>query len=868
MNMSQSEWARLEELFHRARQLPATERRAFVLGELEEGPLQQHLLLLLSHDEATMPSLDGGVGAAVEALLHPALDRTVPVAPLGPYRVLDILGHGGMGVVYLAERADVGGRVAIKVLWDAPFSPALRARFDEEQRTLARLQHPGIVPLYHAGETEDGAAWFSMEYVDGARITVHARERQLPIRARLTLFGEVCAAVMAAHEQLVVHGDLKPSNILVTREGRIRLLDWGVSRRLDRTEGESDRNVRVTVAYAPPELADGGPIGTQADVYALGLVLYELLVERLPRGAIDGADAPSMVSPVRTTDGGRREDWRDLDLIVRRATASEPHQRYPSVEAMKRDVERYLADLPLEHAAGGVLYPLSKAVRRHRVPMALGALALLALAVGLVAHERTLRASRDAALAEAARNARLRGFLEQLFEGGTTGAADLANVRVATIIDNGIREARSLTADPGVQVDMLGSLGVVTERLGAFARADSLAREAVQLATSVYGAQHPRTLDARVLAARARVRLKDLEGADAELRRILALVRPEDRLHPVAADVRVALGSLLRDAGRGLEAIPLLQEAVAIRAAVDSTTGEFAVALRELGAAIANSGDLVAADSVYRRALQATRLARGPNHPEVAYLLANLGHAASQRGEFAMAEQNQRQAATALASWYGEEHYLAAAARMVLMQTLIRAGRFADARDLAPGIIASFEKSPDIGPMDHNMAVVLGNEGHALSGLGDKRGALTRFERALAIHRVVEGADGRNTLVDEANVARIRLELGEVAAAVRLLRSIHARTVRTLGPRSLTTAGMSLRLASALSRAGAHGEVIALSVPALALTDTLTGGPNASSVAAREVLAASYLAVGDSAAAERVRTVIRDVRAGGPSPRR
>jgi hypothetical protein len=170
--------------------------------------------------------------------------------------------------------------------------------------------------------------------------------------------------------------------------------------------------------------------------------------------------------------------------------------------------------------------------------------------------------------------------------------------------------------------------------------------------------------------------------------------------------------------------------------------------------------------------------------------------------------------------------------------------------------------------MDHNMAVVLGNEGHALSGLGDKRGALTRFERALAIHRAVEGADGRNTLVDEANVARIRLELGEVAVAVRLLRSIHARTVRTLGPRSLTTAGMSLRLASALSRAGAHGEVIALSVPALALTDTLTGGPNASSVAAREVLAASYLAVGDSAAAERVRTVIRDVRAGGPSPRR
>jgi serine/threonine-protein kinase len=868
MNLSQAEWARLEALFHRARELRPEERPAFVMRELTEGPLQQHLLLLLAHDEAEVPLLDGGVGPTAAALLHSGRDAAVPAAPLGPYRVLDILGHGGMGVVYLAERADVGGRVALKVLWDAPFSPALRARFDEEQRILARLEHPGIVPLYHAGETDDGTAWFSMEYVDGARITSHVRERQLAVRDRLRLFTAVCAAVMAAHEQLVVHGDLKPSNILVTREGRVRLLDFGVARRLDRADGESDRGARMTPAYAAPELANGGPAGTQADVYALGLVLYELLVDRLPRETIDGADAPSTASALRSTSDGRREDWRDLDLIVQRATAPEPTNRYPSVEALERDVSRYLADLPLEGLAGDTVYRLTKAVRRNRVAVAVGLVITVGLAGGLLAHERTLRASRDAALAEAARSARLRGFLEQLFEGGATGAADLANVRVATIIDNGIREARALTADPGVQVEMLGSLGVVTERLGAFARADTLARETVQLATSVYGAQHPRTLDARVLGARARLRLKDLDGAEAELRRILSLVRPEDRLHPVAAEIRVALGSLLRDAGQGREAIPLLQEAVAIRAAGDSTTGEFAVALRELGAAIASSGDLVAADSTYRRALKATRLARGPNHPEVAYLLANLGQAASQRGEFAMAEQYQRQAAQALAAWYGEAHYLAAAARMVLMQTLVRAGRFAEARDLAPGIIASYAQSPDIGPMDHNMAVVIGTEGHALSGLGDKRGALARHERALAIHRVVEGPDGRNALIDEANAARMRLDLGEVAVAVRMLRSTYARMMRTLGPRSLTTAGMSLRLASALAKAGEHREVIALSVPALALTDTLTGGPNASSVAAREVLVASYLAVGDSAAAERVRAVINAVRAGGPSPRK
>jgi eukaryotic-like serine/threonine-protein kinase len=859
MNVSPSEWSLLQELFHRARELPPDARRAFVDSELTDGPLRRHLARLLEFDTTPQPLLDRGVGAIAAALLHPRPDLAVPSALLGPYKVLDILGHGGMGVVYLAERADVGGRVALKVLWDAPFSPALRARFDEEQRTLARLRHPGIVPLYHAGETDDGAAWFSMEYVDGERITTYARDHQLTIRDRLRVFAQVCAAVMAAHEQLVVHGDLKPSNILVTRDGRVRLLDFGVSRRLDRPDSRPDSGTRLTPAYAAPEVRGDAPISVQADVYALGRVLYELLVDRLPRSDAAGRDRPSQVSPHRTSGAGRREDWTDIDLMVRRATAAEPSARYPSVEALRRDLDRYLADLPLEDAPGGAWYRLAKATRRHRGPTVLGALSIVAITSGLFAHDRSLRSVRDAALSEAARNSRLRAFLEQLFEGGGVPADSIGGIRVSTILDNGAREARTLTADPSAQIDMLASLGIVSERIGAFERADTLARETVRRATGLFGAADPRTLDLRVLAARVRFRLKDLPGAERELRSVLAAIRPENGSHPVAAEVRFSLGSLLRESGRAAEGLPLLREAVAIRALGDTTTGEYAASVRELGNAVASVGDLVAADSIYRRALAATRRLRGSHHPEVAYLLANLGHIAGQRAQLAEAEDYQREAARILSSWYGEEHYLAAVARMQIMQTLVRARRFAEARELAPGIIASYEKSPDIGPNDHVMAVVRGTLAAALSGLGDRRGALQQYERALVIHHASEGPNGRNTLVDESNVARMRLEMGDVAKAVMMLRSVRERAVASLGARSLTTANVSLRLAAALSKARRHREVIELSVPALALTDTLTGGPTAASSPAREILASSYAAVGDTTAAARVRSTLRSV---------
>ena len=180
-----------------------------------------------------------------------------------------------MGIVYLAERPDVGARAALKVLWDAPLSPERRVRFEEEQRILARLRHPGIVPLYDAGETPDGTPWFAMEHVEGTSLSEFCRRGKLSIPERLRLFRDVCTAVRAAHERFVVHGDLKPSNILVTADGRVRLLDFGVATKLDvHSTDDGFRHRLLTPAYASPERRSGDPPTIRTDIFALGVVLF------------------------------------------------------------------------------------------------------------------------------------------------------------------------------------------------------------------------------------------------------------------------------------------------------------------------------------------------------------------------------------------------------------------------------------------------------------------------------------------------------------------------------------------------------------------------------------------------------------------
>ena len=284
--MDSSRWECIQEIFHRVSDMPPSEQRDHLHMACggDEGLLAE-LSAMLEEDARSASLLEGDLPRAVQNLFEK------PPAPpaehdFGPYRIIRPLGEGGMGIVYLARREDIGNLVAIKLLREGLLSPDRRRRFASEQKTLARLEHPLIARIHDADTLEDGTPWFVMEYVEGKPITDYCRERACSIDERLRLFRSVCEAVQYAHRQTIIHRDLKPSNILVKADGTVKLLDFGIAKQLQDSEQPVEQTLTalrpMTLPYASPEQIRGDPLGTQTDVYSLGVILYELLTGQLP----------------------------------------------------------------------------------------------------------------------------------------------------------------------------------------------------------------------------------------------------------------------------------------------------------------------------------------------------------------------------------------------------------------------------------------------------------------------------------------------------------------------------------------------------------------------------------------------------------
>src|ERR1700683_2600265 len=286
--MDSARWNRIQAVFHEAADLPRSEHRAYLRLACEgDESLIAEVEALLSEDAQATSLLDRDVAVVAHEILGgSAAAQQPPFQNFGPYRIIRLLGEGGMGVVYLAEREDLGSQVAIKLLRDAWLSPARRGRFALEQRTLAQLNHPSIPRLYDADTSPDGTPFFVMEYVEGVPLTDFCKTQQCSIAERLRLFRAVCEAVLYAHQHAVIHRDLKPSNILVKGDGSIRLLDFGIAKHLENLGELVDQTITglrlMTPAYAAPEQIRGEQVGIQSDVYSLGVVLYELLAGQVP----------------------------------------------------------------------------------------------------------------------------------------------------------------------------------------------------------------------------------------------------------------------------------------------------------------------------------------------------------------------------------------------------------------------------------------------------------------------------------------------------------------------------------------------------------------------------------------------------------
>src|SRR5438128_5528272 len=351
--MDELKWRRMQELFHEATELPGTEHRAFLKAACgDDEQLINEVLALLEQDARGGSLLDRDLAELAHESVEESDPASLPLKEFGPYRIQKVLGEGGMGVVYLAERKDLGSVAAIKILRDAWLSPERRERFASEQRTLAQLNHPAIARLHDASTLPDGTPWFVMEYAEGVPLTTFCEEHASSITERLRLFRAVCEAVEHAHRHLIVHRDLKPSNILVKPDGSVKLLDFGIAKQLDSLEGPVDRTRTglrlMTPAYAAPEQILGDPVGIHTDIYTLGVVLYELLTGRLPFDLANRTPSeaetviveqrPERPSAAAKEKSVSRRAWADLDVLCLTAMHIEPQRRYRTVEALIRDI--------------------------------------------------------------------------------------------------------------------------------------------------------------------------------------------------------------------------------------------------------------------------------------------------------------------------------------------------------------------------------------------------------------------------------------------------------------------------------------------------------------------------------------------------
>ena len=829
--MDSTRWQRVQTLFHEAADMPASEQRVFLETHCGgDAGLLSEVLILLEEDARGGSLLDGDVAEVASQIFNDSPSGSTPFKEFGPYRIKQALGEGGMGVVYLAEREDLGNQVAIKILRDAWVSPARRERFNAEQRTLAQLNHPSIARLYDADTSPDGTPFFVMEFVEGVPLTDFCKTQQCSIAERLRLFRAVCEAVLYAHQHAVIHRDLKPSNILVKSDGSIRLLDFGIAKHLENLGGLVDQTITglrlMTPAYAAPEQIRGEQVGIQSDVYSLGVVLYELLAGQLPFNLTkctpsqaekvlteQEAEKPSQVAgkaAAAAEANGRgvsasRAAWADLDVLCLTAMHKDPQRRYQSVEALIRDVNHYLDGEPLEARADTWRYTLGKFVRRHWRLVSAAAV-VFALVVGLVIfYTVRLTRARNAALMQAARTQRIQRFMLNLFQGGDPAAGPADDLRVVTLLDRGVQEARSLDAEPAVQAELYETLGGIYQKLGKLEQADSLMESALAKREALYGPDSTET--AKGLLALGSLRDAEARYGDAE--RLIRQALEQDRRllpanDPAVAKAMLALGGVLEDRGAYDQSIAILEQTVQLYSAPGAESVELADSSYELANAHFYAGHYEKSEEINERALAMYKQIYGERHPRIAEILINLGAIQLDTGHYAAAEQYDRQALDIVQGWYGKDNPETATDLTILARSLVYQKRFDEASDLLQQSLAIKERT--LGKVHPSVASTLNELGSVALQEGKYDAAEQYFTRMGDIYRTEYGEQHYLYATALSNLASVYTAQQQWSRAEKLYRQAIPIYVESQSPTHINTGIARIKLGRTLLRQHRYGD--------------------------------------------------------------
>ncbi len=862
--MDRARWDRLQHLFQETADRPAADRLSYLTATAGDDPsLVDDVLAMLAEDARPSVLLDQDVAQIADRMLQQPGGGDLAAQNFGPYRLGRLLGEGGMGVVYLAEREDLGNLAAIKILRDAWMSPARRERFALEQRTLAQLNHPSIARLYDASMLADGTPWFAMEYVDGVPLTAYCAARHCSIGERLRLFRAVCDAVDYAHQHAILHRDLKPSNILVKEDGAVRLLDFGIAKQL---EGDiaSPRDTRtalrlMTPAYAAPEQIRGENASIQSDVYSLGVILYELLTGQVPfdpagqsMGEFERLILEREPAKPSAAGGAPRQaskaEWADLDVLCATAMHKDPARRYRSVERLMRDLDHYRNGEPLESRRDTLAYRATKFARRHTRAVTASAVVMLAVSILVVFFVVRLAAARNAALQQAERTRRIQNFMFNLFNGGDKEAGPADDLRVVALIDRGVQEAQSLKAEPAVQAELYQTLGVVYQNLGKLDQADELLQAALDQRRQILGRKAPNLT--RVDVAESQIALALVRADEAKLDDALRLVlagldvirqdlRPGD---PGRLKAMTAYGKVLEMRGEYAKAIAAMESAVNAREVAGRDSPELADALSELASNHFYAGHYDICDTLFHRVLAMHRRFYGDGHPRVAEDLIDPGATQMERGNYADSENYDRQALAIDEKFYGPDHHETGSALTQLGRSLYYEKRYDEASGLLRRALAIQERVH--GLVHPAVASVLNELGNIASASGHYREAEAAFQRMVNIYRAVYHDQHYLIGTAQSNLATVYVGEKQYGRAEALYREAIRRFNETLPANHTSIAVARIKLGRVLVLQNRYAEAESETLAGYRILSPQMKPSTSWLVNARKDLRAIYTALG------------------------
>ncbi len=647
---------------------------------------------------------------------------------VGPYRLVQLLGEGGMGEVWRAEQVHPLQRtVALKLIKTGMDTRALVARFESERQALALMDHPNIAKVFEAGASATGRPYFVMEYVPGLPITTYCDKHRLTIRERVSLFLQVCEGVQHAHQKGIIHRDLKPSNILVAQvddKGVPKVIDFGLAKAMGQRLTEITMFTEVgdmlgTPAYMSPEQAsrDESSIDTRTDVYSLGVMLYELLVGSLPFEWPErqGLSTVSMLKTLterepprpstrfksmgpasEETAVNRREDAQslyrhvrgELDWITIKALERERSRRYASCSELAADLRRYLEDQPVLAGPPSTRYRLSKFVRRHRFGVAVSATAialLLAFAITMAVQARRIAMERDRANREAEISRRVSQFMTDMFKVSDPGQARGNSVTAREILDKASREIETgLARNPEIEAQMMYIMGGVYENLGLYAEARELLSRAVDIRRHVLGPDDPETLRSAVrLSSALRDQGKYAEAENLQRDTLPKLQRVFGTDAPDTLLCMNGLSVVLYNEGRTKEAEQLGRQTLDAELRVQGLENPGTLwTMMTLASAYFDQGRLQDAEKLYREALDTRRRILGPDHPDTLATMDGYATTLAAENRLVDSEKLLRQVLVSRQAVLGPEHRDTLMSMNNLANLLFLEGRYAEAEGL------------------------------------------------------------------------------------------------------------------------------------------------------------------------------------------